>query len=274
VTVVVAVFEAERTIGECVESLLALRYPPELRELVVVDNGSRDGTRQVLGGFGDALAVVDEATRGPAAARNVGVRAARGDVIALTDADCTVDPDWLTELVPPLADASVGIAGGTILARRPANAAELYGETIHDHRRSILHWRPPYVITMNWAARRSLFDEVGPFDEGLLRASDVEFSYRVVRAGYRLAFSPGAVVYHRNERSLAGLVHEGWVHGRHSVRLSRRHPTLVAEARARSLDTPREPVEPAPRSRFSVAFGLGKRAGRATARLERALRRT
>ena len=271
VSVVVAAFDAEGTIGECVESLLALRYPDDLLEIVVVDNGSRDGTRRILEGFGEAIMVGDEPIRGPAAARNAGVRLANGEVIALTDADCTVAPDWLTELVPALAEPAVGIVGGTNLAHRPANRAELYGETIHDHRRSILAWRPPYVITMNWAARRSLFDDVGLFDESLSRGSDVEFSYRVVRAGYRLAYSPGAVIYHRNEHSLFGLVHEGWVHGLHGRRTAHRYADLVTEAKERSRALPTERLPPLRRNRFSLAFGLGKRAGRGAARLELAL---
>ncbi len=227
VSVVLAASNAESTIAECLESLVALRYPRELLEIVVVDNGSSDGTRSILERLGDAVVVVEERrTRGPAAARNAGVRRARGDVIALTDVDCTVDPSWLAELVAPLADESVGIGGGSILARRPANGAELYGETIHDQSRAILEWKPPHVATGNWAARRTLFEVVGPFDEELLRRSDFEFSYRVVAAGFRLAFSPDAVVYHRNESTLAGLFSEGWVHGRHGFWAVGRRPAL------------------------------------------------
>jgi glycosyltransferase involved in cell wall biosynthesis len=273
VSVVLAVSNAESTIAECIESLVALRYPRELLEIVVVDNGSIDGTRSILDRFGDAVVVVEERTRGPAAARNAGVRRARGDVIALTDVDCTVDPGWLEAVVAPLADEAVGIGGGPILARRPANAAELYGETIHDQSRAILEWKPPHVATGNWAARRALFDVVGPFDEDLLRGSDFEFSYRVVAAGYQLAFSPGAVVFHRNESTLVGLFNEGWVHGRHGGRIVRRRAELVARAKARSTEdatgvTAPPPPDPMPLSRYAFAFQSGRRLGRAAARIE------
>lgn len=231
VSVVVAAHDAEATLDECIRSLLALRYPREGLELVVVDNASHDRTREVVERFAGEVALVEEARRGPSAARNAGIRRSRGEVIAITDADCTVDPGWLAALVEPLRDPSVGIAGGTILARRPANAIELYGEVIHDHRRAIEVFRPPYAITMSWAARSELFDEVGLFDEALLRVEDVDFAYRVGRAGYRLAFCPDAVVYHRNERTLAGLALEGWAHGFHAVPVRRRHAAYIEQAR-------------------------------------------
>jgi glycosyltransferase involved in cell wall biosynthesis len=271
VSVVVAARNAEATVGDCAASLLALRYPTSLLEIVFVDNGSADGTRRILAGFGDAFVIAEERRRGPAAARNTGIRRAGGDVIALVDADSTADPDWLEELVPPLGDPTVGIVGGTTLARRPANGAELFGEAIHDQAKAILHWRPPYVASGNWAGRRSVLDEVGLFDELLLRGSDVDFSYRVLQAGYRLAFSPGAVVYHRNERSLAGLFREGWVHGRHGITIARRYAQLIEEAGLRPRE-PAAPGAPAPSPhrharRFRLAFLLGKRAGRAAGEL-------
>ena len=133
-SVVVPAHDAEATVEDCARSLLALDYPPELLEIVVVDDGSRDLTRALLEAMGDAVVVVAQAHRGRAAARNAGVRAARGEVIAFTDADCAVEPAWLSELVAPLSDPAAGIAGGRTLARPGAGRAERYGELVHDHR--------------------------------------------------------------------------------------------------------------------------------------------
>jgi glycosyltransferase involved in cell wall biosynthesis len=267
VSVVVPALDAERTIGPCIESLLALDYPEDRLELVVVDNGSRDATCRIAAHYGSRVRLLHEPVRGPAAARNAGIRGSEGEVVCFTDADCVADSRWLSELLAGLVDSDVGIAGGAIRAVPPARPAELYGERIHDHRRSILVWRPPYVITMNWASPRRVLEEVGLFDPRLLRCEDVDLSYRIGAAGYRLVFAPTALVYHRNERSLAGLFREGAQHGFYAVPVVRRHSDLIAAARAGD-HPPDPPCEPFP-ARYEVAFRSGKRLGRAAGQLRR-----
>ena len=271
-SVVVPVRNAEATITECVRSLLELRGDPA-PELVVVDNGSTDGTREALRAFGDRIVVLHEARRGAAAARNAGISASRGELIAFTDADCIVEPDWLAELASALDDPRVGVAGGTILATRDANQVELFGESVHDHRSAIDVYRPPYAITMSWASPRRVLEQVGGFDEGFLRCQDVDLSFRIVQAGYRLAFVPGAVVRHHNESTLGGLFREGFTHGFHGVKARKRHseflrsyghvrggPPRLRQIGSSFADWARgRDVE---RERCEAAFSSGKKAGR------------
>src|SRR5262249_268139 len=141
---------------------------------------------------------------------------------------------------------------------------ELFGERIHDHRRAILVWKPPYVITMNWASPRAVLERVGLFDEGLLRCEDVDLSYRIGAAGYRLAFAPDAVVYHRNERSVVGLFREGVQHGFYAVPVVRRHRVLIDQTRAAHATADPYPRERAAR-RYEIGFRSGKRVGRLAA---------
>jgi len=163
-----------------------------------------------------------ETKRGPGAARNCGLRAAKHDVIAFTDADCVVDKDWLRHLVTPLQDPSVGIAGGKILARRPCSPIEAFSERLDDQENA-LKSRAFYAITMNWASRLAVLQEVGLFDESFPRGEDSDLSYRVFLAGYRAAYTPDAVVYHRNPTTRWSLFIEGGQHGFASVRLSKKH---------------------------------------------------
>jgi glycosyltransferase involved in cell wall biosynthesis len=252
VTVVLAVRDRKKTIAECLQSLLALDYPRDLLEILVVDNGSRDGTRAIVEQFGEAVTMIDEGRPGPAAARNAGILAARGEVVALTDSDCTVDPGWLRALVAPLADHTVGIVGGLILARRPANPAELFGEFIHDHQAAIEESSAAYAITISWASRRDVLLEAGLFDATLQRSSDHEFAYRITALGYTIVFARDAVAYHRNERSMAGLFREGWQHGFYGRHVARRHREHLHRARQR-----RRPRA----SRRSRTYKLGSRLG-------------
>jgi cellulose synthase/poly-beta-1,6-N-acetylglucosamine synthase-like glycosyltransferase len=274
VSVIVAVYNAAATLGECIDSLLRLDYPCERLQLLFVDNASSDASRDVLRAGGGRLTMLHEPRRGPAAARNRGLGAATGEVVALTDADCVVDRAWLRHLVVPLAAPGVGLAGGTILSKRPCNSIEAYGEQIHDHDRAINEYTPPYVITMNWAARRELVARLGGFNEDLLRGSDVDFSYRVLATGGRLVYVPDAIVHHRNERTPWGLVHEGYVHAYHNVALRRLHaelrermrPERAARIASRRSPHPRRLPPPRLTPLWSSLFQMGKRLGALAAR--------
>ncbi len=273
VSIVVAVYNGAETVDACIRSLRALEYPGPTPELIVVDNGSTDGTRAILDRHRERIVVVHEPKRGASAARNRGIGQARGDVVVFTDADCVVDPAWLWRLVEPLQDPGVGIAGGTIRAREPRTVVTLFGERIHDHRRAMQEYQPGYAITMSWASRRDLLLRLGGFDEVFLRGQDVDLAYRIQQAGYSLAFVPDAVVHHHNERTLRGLFQEGFLHGVYGVltvkthqafvtahgyrRLNPRAFRRVARSVARAVRARRESVEVC-----ECVFLLGKQMGR------------
>jgi GT2 family glycosyltransferase len=238
-----------------------------------VDNGSTDGTIEALRAYGSRITLLHESQRGAAAARNAGVAGSAAEVIAFTDADCIVDPGWLRALVPALGDESVGIAGGAILAARPANDVARFGEVVHDHRQAIKATNPPYAITMNWASRRPVLDELGGFDVRFLRCQDVDLSYRALHAGYRLAYVAEAVIHHRNERTLSGLFREGFVHGFHGVHARKHHANFLRSHGHGRGGPPRlkqigaglwawaRRRDPS-RARCESAFNSGKKAGR------------
>jgi GT2 family glycosyltransferase len=135
----------------------------------------------------------------------------------MTDADYVVDRHWLREPVQPLSDPSVGLVGGNILSKQPCSAVEPFGERIHDHRMAIEVWQPPYVITMNWAARKSALRSIDYFDEDFGRREGVDLSYRLFQTGLKIVYASNAIVYHRNEQNLTSLFHEGYLHGYYSV---------------------------------------------------------
>ena len=228
--VVVAAYQAQATLADCLDSLTRLDYPRDRLELICVDNGSTDATAAIARKFAPSVICLTELTRGAAAARNRGIAAARGEIVAFTDADCTVSSQWLRRLVAPLADAAIGVAGGRILARRPCNWVERFGEQIHDHGTAITATEStPYAISMNWASRRDVLERHGGFDIALLRGQDVDLSFRITQSGLKLAYVDDAIVYHRNERTLTGLFREGYVHGYHNRSIVERHHGYLAE---------------------------------------------
>ena len=279
VSVIVPVYNAAATIAPCVQSLLQLDYPADQFELILVDNGSKDGSLEILRSFGDRIRVLREEKRGASAARNHGIRAARFPLVAFTDADCIVDSQWLKHLVVPLSDPEVGVSGGAVLARRPCNRIEAYGETVHDNFRAITCYRPAYCDTASWASRAEVLQRLNYFDETFLRAQDCELSCRVQQAGLRLVFVREAIVYHRNESTWRGLFLEGMTHGRNSIQLLERHREFYAGFGYR----PRNPApyrqlwghikdfargEKPETAACNVVFQAGKRLGRLAGSLQ------
>jgi mycofactocin glycosyltransferase len=227
VSVVVPVYNAEKTLEACIRSVLAQEYPAQ-RELLFVNNASTDGSLAILSKFKDQILILSEPKRGPAAARNRGIAAARFPVIAFLDSDCVAGSGWLEQVVAPLADPTVGLTGGAVRALAPRNALELFGETIHDNQASVHSYRPPYVGTANCASRKEALEKLHGFDETFLRGEDVELSNRVLQAGFRLAYAADAVVYHRNESTWWGLMCVGFAHGVAAIAVIERHRAFYA----------------------------------------------
>ncbi len=276
VTVIVAVFNGERTIGPCLDALLALDYPADRREIIVVDNDSTDGTRAILARYGSAIRIDSEPVRGKPAACNRAAALASHPILANTDADCVVDRDWLAPLVRPLEDPAVGMVGGQIRALCPDDPIQAFGERVHDQEAAI-GARLPYVIGMSWACRRPVFEAVGRFDLRFLRQQDSDLAFRIHQAGYRLVYAPESLVRHHNRDTLQSLYGEGYKHGHWSVLWTQKHARALAPlgrpriawwayrdlARlgVRSVLGPRGERQ---RTRHEFVFKLGKRVGKLT----------
>ena len=229
VSVIVPVYNSETTIEDCINSLLDLDYPKENLELIFVNNASTDRTNDILNKHSRTTKILYEEKKGPAAARNKGILNACGEIIAFTDADCVVDKHWLKNIVLPLQDDGIGIVGGKILAKRPFNKIQEFGEKIHDHYRAINEFKPPYAITMNWASRLSVLKEAGLFDESFVRCEDVDLSYKIFKMEYKFVYEPRAIVYHENEKTLFGLFEEGYTHGFYSIKCNKVHKQFLKQ---------------------------------------------
>ena len=212
VSVVVPVYNAEKTIELCVSSLLNVDYPKNQLELIFVDNKSTDSTKKILQRYQDRIILTSEVKKGPAAARNRGIKIATGDIIAFTDADCAVDKDWLKNMVNYFDRNKVGIIAGKILPLNPVNKLEEYICSLHNHMRSV-QAKMPYAITINWASKKSVLLEAGLFDENFLRSQDTELSFRISRKGYELIYVPEAIVYHKDIYTYHGLFRKGYLSG-------------------------------------------------------------
>ncbi|HVE69379.1 MAG TPA: glycosyltransferase [Solirubrobacteraceae bacterium] len=188
-------------------------------EVIVVDNGSRDGTAQVAREGG--ARVVAEPIPNRARARNRGAAAARADRFAFTDADCEADPGWLEALLAcagraPLLAGPVRVATGD-----PPNLVERY-EALWRFAQE--HWvADGWAATANLCVERAAFEEVGGLDPAYRHiGEDVDLCLRARRAGLALELCEGAVVYHQAEDRLSPMLRRAFFHGYSAGQLSRR----------------------------------------------------
>lgn len=221
VTVVVPTRNDRRVIARCLDAVVGQDYPGPQPEVIVVDNGSTDGTPKVLARYAARVTILDERRPGVSWARNAAIEVARGEWIAFTDADCVPRPDWLRTLVDAgRRHEGVTFVGGRIAALPPANAIARFSENLFDQRRSIEQERPASFISANLLARREALVACGMFNPDYPRGQDTELAWRSQhRFGARIAYCDEAVVEHRNPSSLSALIHKAWQHGRGSSRL-------------------------------------------------------
>jgi glycosyltransferase involved in cell wall biosynthesis len=223
VSVVVPAFNAARSISEQLSALASQDYPGEI-EVVVADNGSTDGTGDIVRAYASSmpgLRLVRAAGRqGAAHARNVGTRAATGEIIAYADADDRVRPDWLRHHVEALGTKAF-VAGRM-------DQASLVNQGRHSASRAfawtclpVNHDFLPWGFGGNLSIRRPAFEASGGWDESYPAVNDVPFCWRVQLAGYPLSYEPDAVVEYRARESLRGLMRQHRNFGRQNARLYR-----------------------------------------------------
>jgi GT2 family glycosyltransferase len=247
VSVVVPVLNASRTLPSCLQALLRLEPTPE--EIIVVDNGSTDGSLSILQAFAAdhpdrTIHILHETRRGAAAARNTGIRAATGEVIAFTDADCAPEAAWLQFLTVPFEEPTVGAVAGRVVPAPASSPLELFSAlyTLRLPDRPSRHrqWTPweGGFPTANLGVRRSVLDRLAGFDEKLtISGEDHDLCARLYALGCEIVYAPGACVAHHHRTMLRGMLRQAFGFGQAHPNLLRRHT-----ARGLWLDLPRRSI--------------------------------
>lgn len=251
-SVVIAVLDAQRVLPLCLAALDGLDPAPD--EIILVDNGSTDGSLEIMRGWvaqRDGAVLLQEPRRGASAARNRGCAAAGGELIAFTDSDCVPRPDWLRSLTAPLRDAEVGAVAGAVVPAAFDGALETFNglytlrspEGAGRHTR-LTAWAGGFP-TANLAIRKQLFERIGGFDESIgIYGEDFDLCARVYGDGKQIAYDSAARVAHHHRVTLRGMVRQAFGFGRsHAYLMRRRHLRgLWLQLPGRSVSFERAPV--------------------------------
>jgi O-antigen biosynthesis protein len=224
VSVVVASYNGARTLDSCLLSLQELNYPDY--EVILVDDGSTDNTQDIAKNY-PKVKNIRQTNHGLSVARNVGIAAATGDVVAFTDSDCRVDEDWLYYIIGDLLNNfCVGVGGHNFLPPEdsPVAAAVLVSPggpahvMIDDH-------EAEHIPGCNMAFYKWALNEIGGFDPIFRKAGDdVDVCWRLQERGYKICFSPAGFVWHYRRSTVKAYLKQQEGYGEAEALLARKHP--------------------------------------------------
>ncbi|MFA5994816.1 MAG: glycosyltransferase family 2 protein [Patescibacteria group bacterium] len=184
-------------IKQCLESITNLDYPKHDYEVIVVDNNPEPVLHNCI----------HEPIPGSYQARNTGLEQARGEYLAFTDSDCTVDPQWLYNIeqlfIDETIDAVMGYATGNNANKIATYEQQMYEDNIG---KFVGEKKLRRIDTRNFAIKRNIYEKLGGFNTRLDYGGDMEYGARAHQAGFNIIFAKNVVVTHSNETNLPKLL--------------------------------------------------------------------
>jgi cellulose synthase/poly-beta-1,6-N-acetylglucosamine synthase-like glycosyltransferase len=206
ITIIIPVYNAGKTIQTCLESLVNQKTSRKY-EIIFIDDGSEDNSLNIMNSMknkGD-ISVISQSNSGPAKARNVGAKLAKGDILVFTDSDCELDVYWLEEMTKPFDDEDVIGVQGSYKTKQKGIIPRYEQYEIENS--YIRYNRNKYIDaigTYSAAYRRMIFMKYGGFNTTYKLASgeDFDLSYKMAADGHRMVFNNKAICYHQHPDSL------------------------------------------------------------------------
>lgn len=223
ISVVICSRNGSLTIRECLEGVMKLNYPSY--EVIVINDGSTDATPQIASEFDVKL--ISTANNGLSAARNHGAKVAKGEIISYIDDDAIPDPDWLLFLAMSFINKPYVAVGGPNIA---PNNVSLIAECVDHSPGSPSHvlitdMEAEHIPGCNFSIRKKALEELGGFDTQFRTAGDdVDLCWRITDAGWKIGFSPGAMVWHHRRRTIKSYWRQQKGYGNAEALLERKWP--------------------------------------------------
>ena len=245
ISVIIPAYNASRVLGACLDALERQTVARERYEIIVVSDGPVETAVETMADRRGVI-LLAQPRRGAAAARNLGSRQARGDIILFTDADCVPEPNWIEAMVAPFAGSAPSetvedaplrqqvVGGCGVVRTHQTSLVPRFIQLEYDYRyRNIArHTQIDFVNTATAAYLRHIFMESGGVREDLLGAEDTELSFRLSSQGYTLAFTPQATVYHSHPESILDYIRRKYHYSYWRVVVYQEYPhKAVADSR-------------------------------------------
>jgi mycofactocin system glycosyltransferase len=228
VSIIVAARGRHAATRACVDSLLALDYPRDRTEILVVDDASEPPLAPVLSDLPVRLLRQDR-NIGQSAARNLAAAEAGGDILAFIDNDCAADKDWLRNLIPYLTEPTVGIVGGRVIAPPPEGRVAAYEAVRSPLDMGVVGGTVgadeavQYLPTCNVIIRRDVMLALGGFASEMRLGEDVDFIWRARQAGVAAVYAPAGRIVHYHRTSLGEFLGRRADYGSSEADLQQRH---------------------------------------------------
>lgn len=210
VSVVVPIYNGEADLPDLINCLRSQTYPSDRVEYLLVDNASSDRTSAILQTAAENYPQIRHLTENKIqssyAARNTGIRTAAGEIIAFTDADCRPEPNWLSDLISPFQNPTIGIVAGEVVGLPGKTILEKYAENKDtlSQKYTLAHPFCPYGQTANLAIRREIFQQVGLFRPYMTTGGDADICWRIQReTDWKITLAESAIVKHRHRSTIA-----------------------------------------------------------------------
>ena len=198
-SIIIPTLNRKERLRVCLNSIIKIDYPRSKLEIIVVDNGSKDGTIEMVSNEFPEIKIVLEPRKNSCYARNAGWKNAKGQIIAYTDDDCVVDENWLKILISSFDTEEIGGVGGPLLLLLgPQSVVKKFlGTPFGDFDKGSDRKLTDFLITANLALRSDVF-KTSRFDVSLAFTAleDIDFCGSLINNGYKLLYVPEAKVYH------------------------------------------------------------------------------
>ena len=224
-SVVICSYNGASTVDACLRSMQKLRYPGEY-EVIFVDDGSTDRTQEILKRYPGVRNIVQR-NMGLSRARNVGLEAARGEIVVYTDSDCEADEDWLYYLALAFQRGGyVGMGGPNLIPDEESWVADCVGLSPGGPTHVMLNDREAeHVPGCNMAFLKWALQSVNGFDPQFRKAGDdVDVIWRLQDRGYSIGFAPAAQVWHYRRNTVEAYLKQQRGYGQAEAMLKFKHP--------------------------------------------------
>jgi len=203
VSVIIPSYHDWQRLKLCLNALKKQNYPKDYFEVIIINNDPKDSPPEL--DLSNNFKMITESNPGSYAARNKGISAARGEILAFTDSDCIPYPDWIEQAVKLLADGAQRVAGRVELFYKSDKLtfAEIYEKAFAlDQEKSA---KAGGALTANMITWKDNFSKVGLFNDSLMSGGDNEWGWRALEKGIKVVYAPSVVVNHPARHTLAEL---------------------------------------------------------------------